>query len=125
MNQSWTKITSNNTLGINDSDKSSSINAIKEQVATIKENSRSVKSNNQRSEKSNNQVSKAKPEKQSHIEIIGDSISNGIDERHEHGWNIKLRIPKYPGASSVDILDHIKPSLPKAPEQIIIHAGTI
>ena len=38
--------------------------------------------------------------------------------------NIKVKIRKYPGASSIDILDHIKPSLQKAPEQVIIHAGT-
>ena len=31
---------------------------------------------------------------------------------------------KYPGASLIDILDHIRLSLWKAPEQIIIHAGT-
>ena len=65
-NQSSTKITSNNTLGkddISDSDKNNSINAIKEQVATTKENSTSVKSNNQRSVKSKNQISKAKQEK--------------------------------------------------------------
>ena len=37
--------------------------------------------------------------------------------------NIKVKIWKYPGASSVDISDHIKLSLRKAPEQIIIHAG--
>ena len=30
----------------------------------------------------------------------------------------------YPGASSIDILDHIKPSLWKEQKQIIIHAGT-
>ena len=63
MNQSSTKITSNNTQDINDPEKNNSVNAIKEQVTTIKENSRSVESNNQRSEKSKNQVSKAKPEK--------------------------------------------------------------
>ena len=38
--------------------------------------------------------------------------------------NIKAKIRIYPGASSIDISDHIKPSLRKAPEQIIIHAGT-
>ena len=38
--------------------------------------------------------------------------------------NIKVKIKKYPGASSIDILDYIKPSLRKAPEQIIMHAGT-
>ena len=46
MNQSSTKITSNNTQDINDPEKNNSVNAIKEQVTTIKENSRSVESNN-------------------------------------------------------------------------------
>ena len=73
-----------------------SINAIKEQVATVKESSRSVESNNQRSEKSKNQVSKAKPEKKSHIEIIGDSMLNGIHERDMNkDENIKVKIRKY------------------------------
>ena len=44
--RSSTKITSDITQSIDDSDKNSSINAIKEQVATIKESSTSVKSNN-------------------------------------------------------------------------------
>ena len=38
--------------------------------------------------------------------------------------NIKVKIQKYPDASSIDILDHIKSSLWKAPEQIIMCAGT-
>ena len=125
INQVSTKITSDNTQSINHSDKNNSINATKGQVATIKENSMSVKSNNQRSEKPKTQVSKAKPEKKSHIEIIGDSMLNGIHERGMNkNQNIKVKIRKYPGASSIDILDHIKPSFRKAPEQIIIHAGT-
>ena len=50
---------------------------------------------------------------------------NGIHERGMNkDENIKVKIRKYPGASSIDILDHIKPSLRKAPEQIIIHVGT-
>ena len=125
LNQSSAKITSDNTQSINDSDKNNSMNAIKEQVATIKENSRSVKSNNQRSEKSKNKVNKAKPEKKSHIKIIGNSMLNDIHERGMNkDENIKVKIRKYPGASSIDTLDHIKPCLRKAPEQIIIHAGT-
>ena len=45
-------------------------------------------------------------------------------------WKKPAKIPnlgsfqKYPGASSTDILGHLKPSLQKAPEKIIIHAGT-
>ena len=124
MNQSSTKITSDNTQDINDSDKNNTADTIKEQVATIKKNSRSVESDNQRSEKSKNQLSKTKPGKKSHTEFIGASMLNGI---HEKGMNkdenIKVKIRKYPGASSIDILDHIKPSLRKAPEQIIIHTG--
>ena len=50
---------------------------------------------------------------------------NGI---HESGMNkdenIKVKIRNYPGACSIDILDYIKLILRKAPEQIIIHAGT-
>ena len=50
---------------------------------------------------------------------------NGIHERGMNkDENIKVKVRKYPGASSIDILDHIKPSLRKASEQIIIHAGT-
>ena len=63
MNQSSTKITSDNTQDINDSDKNNTVDTRKEQVPTIKKNSRSVESNNQRSEKSKNQLSKTKPEK--------------------------------------------------------------
>ena len=50
---------------------------------------------------------------------------NGIHERDMNkDENIKVKIRKYPGASSIIILNYIKHSLRKAPEQIIIHAGT-
>ena len=35
-----------------------------------------------------------------------------------------IKIQKYPGASSTDTLDHIRPSLRREPDQIIFHAGT-
>ena len=38
--------------------------------------------------------------------------------------DINIKIRKYPGGSSIDILDHIKPSLRKEPDQIVVHAGT-
>ena len=38
--------------------------------------------------------------------------------------NNRVKIQKYPGASSIDILDRIKHSLQKAPDQVIIHART-
>ena len=61
----------------------------------------------------------------SHIEIIEDCMLNGIHGRGMNKFkNIKLKIRKYPGASSTDILDHFKLSLRKASEQIIIDART-
>ena len=35
-----------------------------------------------------------------------------------------IKVQKYPAASSVDLIDYLKPSLRKAPDEIIIHAGT-
>ena len=49
---------------------------------------------------------------------------NGIQEKGlNKNPDINIKIRKYPGASSTDILDHIKPSLRKEPDQIVIHAG--
>ena len=69
-------------------------------------------SNNQRSAKSKNQISKPKPGKK-------DFMLNGIRERglnkDEH---IKVKLWRYPDASSIDISDHQKPSLRKEPEKL-------
>ena len=49
---------------------------------------------------------------------------NGIQEKGlNKNADINIKIRKYPGASSTNILDHIKPSLRKEPDQIVIHAG--
>ena len=86
-NPKFNQITSASIQSINDSDKNGSINAIKEQVATIKENSTSVKSNNQRREKSKNQISRAKPEKKvkyrNHRRLYGKRY---LWERRARGW---------------------------------------
>ena len=50
---------------------------------------------------------------------------NGIPEKElNKNADIRIKIQKYPGASSIDILDHITPSLRKEPGQIVIHEGT-
>ena len=63
-------------------------------------------------------------EKKIRVEILGDSMLNGVQEK---GFNknadINIKIRKYHGASSTEILDHIRPSLRKEPDQIIIHPG--
>ena len=73
-------------------------------------------SNNQRSATSKNQISKPKPGKKARKK---DFMLNGI---HERGLNkdehIKVKLWRYPGASSIDISDHKKPSLRKEPEKL-------
>ena len=50
---------------------------------------------------------------------------NGIQEKWlNKNADINIKIRKYPGASSNDILDHIKPSLRKEPDQTVINVGT-
>ena len=50
---------------------------------------------------------------------------NSAQEKGLHkNADINIKIRKYPGASLADILDHVRPSLRKEPDQIIIHAGT-
>ena len=71
---------------------------------------------------------KTNKRKKIRVEILGDSMLNGFQEKRlnkNKDINIKIRtysdIRKY---SSTDILEHIRPSLRKEPDQIIIHAET-
>ena len=56
---------------------------------------------------------------------MGDSILNGVQGKElNKNADINIKIRKYPGASSSNILDHIRPSLRKELDQVIIHART-
>ena len=58
------------------------------------------------------------------VEILGDSMLHGIQEKGlNKNTNIIIKIWEYPGASTTNILDHIKPNLRKEPDQIVINAG--
>ena len=64
-------------------------------------------------------------EKKIRVEILGDSMLNGGQEKGlNKNADINIKIRKYHGAPSTEILDHIRPSLRKEPDKIIIHAGT-
>ena len=50
---------------------------------------------------------------------------NGVQGKElNKNADINIKIRKYPGASSSNILDHIRPSLRKELDQVIIHART-
>ena len=68
---------------------------------------------------------KTNKRKKIRVEILSDSMLNGVQEKGlNKNADINIKIRKYPGASSTNILDHIRPSLRKELDRIIIHAGT-
>ena len=106
----------------NKSNEKDSFNSTKK----TKEHAERNKANNS---PNNNESRDVKPKtnkrKKIRVEILGDSMLNGVQEKGlNKNADINIKIPKYPGASSTGILDHIRPSLRKEPNQIIIHAGT-
>ena len=57
------------------------------------------------------------------ITIIGDSVLNGLQEAGmQKDHNVKVRA--HSGATTRDIIDHIKPVVRKRPSCVIIHSGT-
>ena len=104
-----------------------SISPDKENIATSRKSSedankvKNVKADgNQPSKHENNRkVTKDYPK----IEVIGDSLLNGIEEsKLSSKGNIKVR--NYPGATTEDLKDHANPTIRKKVDLIIIHAGT-
>ena len=57
------------------------------------------------------------------VVIIGDSISNGIEQHGLSNESFKVRVKNYPGAATEDICDHLKPEIWKKPDAVIIHVG--
>ena len=106
----------------NKSDEKDSFNSTKK----IKEHAERNKANNlPNSTESRDVKLKTNKRKKVRVEILCDCMLNGIQEKGlNKNADINIKIRKYPGASSTDILDHIRPSLRKEPDQIIIHAGT-
>ena len=70
-----------------------------------------------------NSLKNTEKKKKEYIEIVGDSMLNGFEERGLCK-NHHVKVKKHPGATSTDIIDHVKPVLRKKPDKIIIHAGT-
>ena len=59
------------------------------------------------------------------ITIIGDSLLNNIAEKGlQKNKNQRVKVRCHPGATTTDIIDHIKPEIRKKPDHMIIMAGT-
>ena len=105
----------------NKSDEKDSFNSTKQ----IKEHAERNKANNlPNSTESRDVKPKTTKRKKIRVEILGDFMLNGVQEKGlNKNADINIRIRKHHGASLTD-MDHIRPSLRKEADQIIIHAGT-
>ena len=56
--------------------------------------------------------------------IVGDSLLNGINENGMKKLNHNVKVRNHPGATTEDIIDHIKPILRKKTDLLIVHSGT-
>ena len=55
--------------------------------------------------------------------IVGDSILKNLQGR-KVSRSAKVKVSSFPGCTTIDMRDHIKPSLRKNPDVIVIHVGT-
>ena len=58
------------------------------------------------------------------IIVCGDSIINGIDGSGLSSKQCQTSVRSFPGATSTDLIDYVKPLVNKRPDSLIIHIGT-
>ena len=81
-----------------------------------------------RSNRSGSMEPPSEPEKMQSIRrkeiiIAGDSILKNL-QGHKMSKNSRVKVSSFPGCTTLDMKDHIKPLLHRNPDEIIIHVGT-
>ena len=72
---------------------------------------------------SSNQLDHSQPNRQKKVIIAGDSTLKYL-QSHKMSKNSQVKIATFPGCTTQDMKDHIKPLLRRNPDEIIIHVGT-
>ena len=65
----------------------------------------------------------ARPNRQKKVMIAGDSVLKHL-QGHKMSRNSRVKISSFPGCTTEDMHDFIKPLLRKNPDEIILHVGT-
>ncbi len=63
-------------------------------------------------------------ERKKMVYLVGDSLLHGIHERGLTNKQTNVKVKAHGGATTRDMLDHIKPALRRQPDTIIVHCGT-
>ena len=61
------------------------------------------------------------------VVILGDSMTkslNGYEMAKKINTNCKIYVKSFPGATTADMEDYMKPSVRKSPDHFILHVGT-
>ena len=61
--------------------------------------------------------------KRKEVFIVGDSILKNLQER-KISRSAKVKVSSFPGCTTMDMRDHIKPILRRNPDAIVMHVGT-
>ena len=77
--------------------------------------------NNQRA---NNRPRNAKESNPTNVVIAGDSMIKHINAHRLSKANTKVRVSTFPGSTTLDMNDYIKPILRRKPDKLILHIGT-
>ena len=72
---------------------------------------------------SSDQFDHSHPNRQKKVIIAGDSTLKYL-QSHKMSKNSQVKIATFPGCTTQDMKDHIKPLLRRNPDEIIIHVGT-
>ena len=82
---------------------------------------KAIKESNRSSE---NKSTVKNSDKRDDVILCGDSILNGLDGSGISSKKCKVMVHSFPGSTSEDLKDYIKPLVKKNPVKLIIHVGT-
>ena len=71
-----------------------------------------------------NEVTANHEQSSKRVIIVGDSILNGINEKGLSRNDDIVKVRPYPGATSEDLIDHIKLVTRRKPDIVVLHIGT-
>ena len=72
----------------------------------------------------NSSVSQQSQDGRREVCIVGDSILKNIQGWKMSSENCKVKVSSFPGCTTEDMQDHIKPIMRRNPHEVILHVGT-
>ena len=91
---------------------------------TLKDKRDSLNNDNKNTNSKSNDTDTNNIKSRKSVILCGDSMLNGIDSNGVSSKKHQVTVRNFPGATSKDMIDYIKPLTQKKPDVMIIHIGT-